>query len=293
MIPAPENLSKEAQIEWIRITTQLERHGIADTDEITLAQYCEAVSIYKTAQATWSKYQSVVTTNKQAQAILDKTIATMDRQTQIISRLGAQMHLDRLWQPIAQLSTPKPKCIDEPSAPKTQTYIDKIEPRINEIADWSRNGVTYADIAKRLGVGATTVKRYKKIYPPLEDALKSREEADAVVESSLYRRATGYDVTEKQEIFDYDQKGRLRKTGEKTFVRHIVADTTASLAWLNNRRPDQWRNNRQTAQGPDAESYEVALLRITQGTAAQQPTQDATTDTEPAQDTEREPEHTA
>ena len=55
--------------------------------------YCEAMAIYNKAQETWIKYQAVVATNAEAQRILDKSFATMDKQSNIVRGLSEQLCL--------------------------------------------------------------------------------------------------------------------------------------------------------------------------------------------------------
>jgi hypothetical protein len=56
------------------------------------------------------------------------------------------------------------------------------------------------------------------------------------VADSLYKRATGY---EHDEVHISSYQGEITKTG---IVKHYAPDTAAIMAWLNNRRPDQFRS---------------------------------------------------
>ena len=100
------------------------------------------------------------------------------------------------------------------------------------IAGWARRGCTMEEIAAKMSINADTLYRWQKKYPSLYEALKNgKDEADIVVENSLYRRATGgysYEVT---------------KT-ERT-IKEVPPDTTAQIFWLKNRRPQDWRDKRE------------------------------------------------
>ena len=64
----------------------------------------------------------------------------------------------------------------------------------------------------------------------------NKEVADARVESALYKRAIGYEYTETSKEVGLDG------VKIKTTVKQVAPDVTAQIYWLNNRRPDRWRN---------------------------------------------------
>ena len=62
------------------------------------------------------------------------------------------------------------------------------------------------------------------------------ERDDRAIEESLWRNAHGYDVEETVEE-------ECEKTGRKTRVRthHVPGDVRAQIFWLQNRKPETWR----------------------------------------------------
>ena len=83
----------------------------------------------------------------------------------------------------------------------------------------------------------STFSGYKKEHEELLQTLTvNKEVADARVESALYKRAIGYEYTETSR----EQGPDGVKT--KTTVKQVAPDVTAQIYWLNNRRPDRWRN---------------------------------------------------
>lgn len=101
-------------------------------------------------------------------------------------------------------------------------------------------GATDKGLANFFEVTESTLNLWKQQHPEFSESLKAgKEEADAVVASSLFHRATGYshpDVDIK--IF----KGKIIKT---PLTKHYPPDSTAAIFWLKNRNPKQWRDKQE------------------------------------------------
>jgi hypothetical protein len=84
------------------------------------------------------------------------------------------------------------------------------------IEGWARDGLTDEQIAHNMGISRSTLKEWKKDYPAISAALKkTKEVVDREVENALYKKA-------------------------------CEGDTTAMIFWLKNRRPNDWRDKRET-----------------------------------------------
>lgn len=97
-----------------------------------------------------------------------------------------------------------------------------------------RLGATDKEIADFFNVCEATVNNWKNAAPEfLESIKRGKIEADIAVADSLYKRARGYSYTE-----------RTIEDGIETKVVHKeqAPDTTAIMAWLNNRRPQNYRS---------------------------------------------------
>ena len=98
-------------------------------------------------------------------------------------------------------------------------------------------GATTDDLARSFGVSTTTIENWMGKYPDFLGALKAgKEEADALVAKSLFKRAIGHSVPETKV---FNNQGEII-THE--VERHIPADTTAAIFWLKNRNPARWRD---------------------------------------------------
>ena len=92
---------------------------------------------------------------------------------------------------------------------KYETYV---APRLDEIADWVRNGATEKEIAERLDIAMSTFCEYKREFSEFSEVLKkTRDAVDGQVENALLQAA-------------------------------LNGNTTAQIFWLKNRRPKQWRD---------------------------------------------------
>lgn len=101
-------------------------------------------------------------------------------------------------------------------------------------------GATDEEVALFFEVSRDTVYEWKKVHPEFSDALKKGKEiADMKVAESLFKRATGFEVTEQEDVMYKGKKETLKK------VRQIPPETLAAIFWLKNRRPNEWRDKRE------------------------------------------------
>ena len=112
------------------------------------------------------------------------------------------------------------------------------------IAAWTRDGLTEAQIAEKLGVHPNTFSRAKKdkdCGPKIIEALcKTKDVVDMEVENMLLKRAKGYEYEEVKEEWEM---GILVK---RTITKKTVApDTAAQIFWLKNRKQETWRDRRE------------------------------------------------
>lgn len=101
-------------------------------------------------------------------------------------------------------------------------------------------GMTDKQMAEVVGVTEQTVNNWKLKDPNFFESLKAEKEiADAMVERSLFERATGYSHAEDK-IFNDNGIPLVVPT-----VKHYPPDTTAAIFWLKNRKPKEWRDRQE------------------------------------------------
>lgn len=119
------------------------------------------------------------------------------------------------------------------------------------LTGWARDGLTDEQIARKVGIAYSTLRAWRDKFPAVSAALKSSKEiVDYEVENALYKKCVGTWAKEEKAIkcknVYYDDAGR-RCEEERVEVVEVATfvppDTTAQLAWLNNRRSDRWRRN--------------------------------------------------
>ena len=94
-------------------------------------------------------------------------------------------------------------------------YFTHVEPKLELIEGWARDGLTDEQIYNNLGISKDTFYKYIKQYTDFSDALKKGKD-----------------------IIDYQvEKALLSKA--------LKGDTTAIIFWLKNRRPDKWRDRKE------------------------------------------------
>jgi len=144
------------------------------------------------------------------------------------------------------------------------------------LGGWARDGLTDEQIAANIGISRSTLNEWKKKFPDISDTLKrGKEIVDLQVENALFKRAIGYEFTEKKyaQAQMSDEEYHLRQqiavnqykldhpeataeeirlvglnvsryksvlVEEKT--KEVAPDTTAQIFWLKNRRPDKWKD---------------------------------------------------
>ncbi len=102
-------------------------------------------------------------------------------------------------------------------------------------------GLTNQEIADKLNIGITTLKKWMKLYPEFATSIKEgKAPADAKVEMSLYKKALGFEVTEKRALVV--GTGEYAHIEMVTETRYVPPDNTSCIFWLKNRKPDKWRD---------------------------------------------------
>ncbi|HEY4355639.1 MAG TPA: helix-turn-helix domain-containing protein [Acidobacteriaceae bacterium] len=103
-------------------------------------------------------------------------------------------------------------------------------------------GATDKELADFFGISESTLNLWKIDKPDFSESLKQgKDEADARVQQSLYRRALGYSH-DAVKIFN-DKDAGVTKVD---YVEHYPPDTVACIFWLKNRNPEQWRDKVET-----------------------------------------------
>ena len=135
---------------------------------------------------------------------------------------------------------------------------------------WARDGLTDEQIAKNMGICRDTLYTWKKAYADISDALKKgKEVADYIVENELFKAAQQQIVTIKEPIKVRTEKqkvgsGKVVEEHIEYVEKQIIVpgNVTAQIYWLNNRRPDKWRNSRDGGKGANDSDVIDSFLEV-------------------------------
>lgn len=110
-------------------------------------------------------------------------------------------------------------------------YESHVAPRLNEVADWVRNGATDNEIAQRLDIGMSAFYEYKRGFSEFSEVLKkTRDAVDGEVENALLQSA-------------------------------LNGNTTAQIFWLKNRRSKVWRDKPEDGNGDEHRDNSITIER--------------------------------
>ncbi len=107
---------------------------------------------------------------------------------------------------------------------------EQVKDKLILIEGWARDGLTNEQIAENLGINQDTFYNYKKKYPEFSETLKRGKE-----------------------VIDYQVENALLKNA-------LDGNVTAQIYWLNNRKPKQWKNKRESSESNIDEITKVEQL---------------------------------
>ena len=121
---------------------------------------------------------------------------------------------------------------------------------LTRLEAYARDGLIDEQIAKNMGITATTLYDWKNKFPLISEALKrGKEVVDIEVENKLLQRAKGYEYIEttyeRIENMVVEPDGSVNVipgTKIKTVVKQMAPDVTAQIFWLKNRKSAEWRD---------------------------------------------------
>ena len=122
---------------------------------------------------------------------------------------------------------------------KAQAWLS--EDRLSMMRHWKRNGLTDDQIAKKTGIGSTTLKDWRTKYPAITDALKKGfDDLQVSAEDALLNKCEIQTLIEEKEEVWQDASGGIKK--HKTITKkQVMPDTAAIIFFL--KAKCGWRDN--------------------------------------------------
>jgi len=122
------------------------------------------------------------------------------------------------------------------------TFERLVLPKLGRIVEMYGTGATEQQIAAEIGISPYAWGKLRKDNEMLRQISEGpRAQANALVQSALFRRATGYRYDE--EYYEPDAAGDLHL--RKVIKRTQPPDTAAAQYWLNNRDKAEWSGRQQ------------------------------------------------
>lgn len=126
-------------------------------------------------------------------------------------------------------------------------YETHVLPNLDKITAWAEAGATIKEIAAKLKVSYSTLRKYVDLgqdgderYTALSEAFtRACEVADDQVEAALFKRACGFEYTETKREQKLDRLGNIVELVTTT-NKVIPPDPTSAMFWLTNRQPGKW-----------------------------------------------------
>lgn len=142
-------------------------------------------------------------------------------------------------------------------------YKTHVEPRLNEIKAWARDGATEEEIAKKLRISTSSLYEYKKEFSEFLESLKSARAYDDEVVDALHKNTLG-GIVKLQKPFKVRKKffenGKLVREEEVIVTAeeeiYVQPDTMAQMYWLNNRVPENWKAKPTERPNPNEQAEE-------------------------------------
>ena len=141
------------------------------------------------------------------------------------------------------------------------------EDNLLRIKGWARDGLTDKEIARlKLGIAERTFTDWKKRQPAIRAALKEgRAPVDTEIEDCMVRSAKGFKVKEKKafKVKTTKKKDGMEITEEHMEVveveRYVDPVVVAQIFWLKNRKPEYWKDKRETTDTNAVEKLDKIL----------------------------------
>lgn len=126
---------------------------------------------------------------------------------------------------------------------------------------WARNSTTKTEIADRIGITLSTLLKWCDKYEEINRAVNStREVVDFMVENALLKAALGYRTTEiKVTVGKKVINGETVELLKETTTKEVPPNVNAATLWLNNRKFDDWKRNRDKVVEVDPDDQQVTI----------------------------------
>ena len=135
------------------------------------------------------------------------------------------------------------------------------EDGLSLIRSWSRDTFSKSEIANRMGISPSTLNEWCDKYEEIDEAIRTTKEiVDYQVENALLKAALGYKTKEiKVTVGKKVINGETVEMLKETTVKEVAPNVNAAIFWLNNRKFDDWKRNRDKIVEIDPDDNQVTI----------------------------------
>lgn len=132
------------------------------------------------------------------------------------------------------------------------------------ISAWARDGLTMEEFCGKIGISRETFRKWRERYPEINEAMSvGKELIDYKVENALLKAALGFTTKEiKVTLGKKMLNGEVYEVLKETTTREVAPNVTACMAWLNNRKHDQWKRNRDKVLNLEEEDSNINITIV-------------------------------
>ena len=129
------------------------------------------------------------------------------------------------------------------------------------IRGWARNTFHKKDIAENMGVTPATLNKWCEDYEEIDVAVRTtRDLVDFQVENAVLKAALGYKTKEvKVTVGKMVKNGEIVEMLKETTTKEVPPNVNAAIFWLNNRKFDDWKRNRDKVVEVDPDDQQVTI----------------------------------
>lgn len=118
-------------------------------------------------------------------------------------------------------------------------------------------GATDKELAAMLNIAESTLNLWKETHKEFMESINAgKDEADAIVASKLFHRATGYEHP------DTDIRAIDGQVVMTPVTKHYPPDTAAAIFWLKNRQRGKWRDKIETELSGDLTVKQITGMEV-------------------------------
>jgi hypothetical protein len=140
-------------------------------------------------------------------------------------------------------------------------YEDSFVTKVEELA---KKGLHDYQIWESLGISHDSFYQYLNKYSEFSDALKrGRDVCVKTVESSLFKRAIGYEEIEETTEVKINEDGTTKPVMLKKVKKHYPPDVGAIAFYLKNKDSQNWRDKQEVDHTTKGESMQPKTIIVT------------------------------